>query len=94
MPDYQDNDAESPGTMGCPQIVPGSDVIKKCNDHIVIDDTFAIMRVPYYEKRFKENSANLPSFWGFVPRWYIPHVSLYVNQVDYPVTLTVIIVNT
>ena len=51
------------------------------------------MRVKYYDQKL-QNSAALPSFYGFVPRWYIPHISLNVEKVEYPVVLTIIIADT
>ena len=64
--------------------------MRVCDDHIVIDDTLQILRVPYFEDKM---AGNLPSFWGFVPRWYIPHVALQFDDYEYPVTLTLMIVD-
>ena len=32
-------------------------------------------------------------FWGFVPRWYVPKVSLYFESFAQPVTITLMIVD-
>ena len=66
------------------------EVVRVCDDHVVIDDTLQILRVPYFEDKM---AGNLPSFWGFVPRWYIPHVALQFEDYEYPVTLTLMIVD-
>lgn len=57
----------------CPPLfenVTDQTAIRMCDDHLVIDDSFEIIRVPYYNSRL----SDLPGFSGFVPRWYIPHV--------------------
>ena len=45
--------------------------------------------MPYFEPK----TDNLPSFWGFVPRWYIPHVPFNFENFEYPVSLTLIVVD-
>ena len=63
--------------------------IRVCDDHVVLGGALEILRVPYFDAKLK----NLPSFWGFVPRWYIPHVQFDFENFDYPVSLTLIVVD-
>ena len=72
----------------CAPIVPLFDGIRACDDHIQIANTLNVLKVNYFEE-----SAGLEQFWGFVPRWYIPHVSLDFEDFDYPVTLTLMIMD-
>ena len=48
-----------------------------------------LFKVDYFDERTKD----LPSFMGFVPRWYVPRVEFDFEVVDYPVTLTMMILD-
>ena len=63
--------------------------IKVCDDHIVINDTVSIFRVPYFDEHLKD----LTSFAGHVPRWYLPHTPLAFDNLDFNVTVTLMIVS-
>ena len=72
----------------CPPKFSDYDQIRVCNDHIQIANKLNILKVDYFEE-----SAGLEQFWGFVPRWYIPHISLDFEHFDFPVTLTLMIMD-
>ena len=53
------------------------------------DSAFPIMRVPYYRERLE----GLPSFDGFVARWYIPGEKLYFKKSETSAAITVMIID-
>jgi len=86
----QNNTVTDPEEFICPPIFPGYSALRVCDDHILIGEKIPILRVPYYEKRL----ANLTSFLGFAPRWYVPHETFKFESLPTPVTLTLNIFNT
>ena len=58
-------------------------------DHITIEDSIAIMRVPYFLERLQ----NLPSFSGFVPRWYFPAEKLRFSKSNTTAIITAMIID-
>jgi len=52
--------------VGAPQVFPC------CEDHVEADG-LKVMKATY----FGEKLANLTTFEGFVPRWYVPATDIY-----------------
>lgn len=73
----------------CPPLFLDYTAVRVCDDHVVIKDSVNILRVPYFDAKMKD----LPSFWGSVPRWYIPHVKLEFSGEELPLTVTLMVVD-
>ena len=63
--------------------------IRVCDDHIVVDEKVSIFRVNYFEEKLSQ----LEGFQGHVPRWYLPHIPMVKENLDFNVTCTVIIID-
>ena len=86
----KEEDPEEPVVNNqCAPLYDGVTDIRVCDDHVVLGGALEILRVPYFDAKLKD----LASFWGFVPRWYIPHVQFDFESFDYPVSLTLIVVD-
>lgn len=70
--------------------IPDNKYLEVYDDHINIDGTIPVMRVPYYNERLDD----LESFDGFVARWYIPGEKLYFKKSDTTAIITVMILDT
>ena len=64
--------------------------IEVWSDHISIEGKINIIRVPYFFSRLDE----LPSFDGFVARWYLPGESLQFPATNTTAIITIMIIDT
>ena len=60
-----------------------------CDDHIQLHGKVPVFRVSYFDEVLKD----APSFWGHVPRWYVPHTPIEYPGVEYDLTVTLMIIN-
>ena len=60
-----------------------------CDDHVMIADQLPIFRVPFFDKLLKD----LPSFWGHVPRWYLPNTPVLYSEIDYDASVAYMIID-
>ena len=61
-----------------------------CDDHLVLDNGITVLRMPYFDARI----TDLPKFYGHVSRWYLPHTQIQHDGISYPLTVTLMIVDT
>lgn len=91
MPDIFKDDPVPPPLPPGPIIPPKpwQQYFRIYQDHISIEDKYNIMIVPYFQSRLKD----LPSFDGFVSRWYFPGESLYFEKTNSTAIITVMIID-